>query len=128
MSIRVLLVEDLKPATELMTELLHFIGGFKIVGRCATEQSALQWLRGPAGGADLVLLDLMLREGSGFSVLQSGAVARTPTVVFSDFASPVVAQRCLALGAVAAIPKSDYRSLRSFLQSFRSGGATPLPA
>ncbi|TFZ07159.1 response regulator transcription factor [Ramlibacter henchirensis] len=120
MSIRVLLVEDIKATHQLITELLDFVGGFEVVGTCTTESCALQWLHDHPGQADLVILDLMLREGSGFSVL--AGVAREQAahaVVFSDFASPAVARKCRGLGALDAISKSDYRRLRVFLEKYR---------
>lgn len=120
MSIRVLLVEDVKATHALITELLDFVGGFEVVGSCATESGALVWLHDHPGEADLVILDLMLREGSGFSVL--GGIARgedVDVVVFSDFASPAVVRKCRSQGARDAISKSDYRRLRVFLENYR---------
>ena len=123
MSIRVLLVEDVKATHQLISELLDFVGGFQVVGSCATESSALVWLHDHPGEADLVILDLMLREGSGFSVLAGVAgLARdqaADVVVFSDFASPAVVRKCRGQGALDAISKSDYRRLRVFLEDYR---------
>jgi PleD family two-component response regulator len=91
LGIRVLVVEDIRATHELITELLDFVGGFELVGTCHTESAALQWLHEHEGGCDLVLLDLMLREGSGFTVLSRLSAAGSPdVVVFSDFASPAV--------------------------------------
>jgi DNA-binding NarL/FixJ family response regulator len=119
-SIRVLLVEDIKATHELIAELLQFVGGFKVVGSCSTEAHAIQWLHDHEDGCDLVVLDLMLREGSGFSVLSMLATHPGPrVVVFSEFASPAVVRKCRTLGADDAIPKSDYRRLRVFLEKFR---------
>ena len=120
MSIRVLLVEDIKATHELIAELLQFVGGFKVVGSYTTEMHAMQWLHDHEDGCDLVVLDLMLREGSGFSVL--GALSSRPgpkVVVFSEFASPAVVRKCRSMGAEDAISKSDYRRLRVFLEKFR---------
>ena len=120
MSIRVLLDEDDKATHQLITELLDFVGGFQVVGTCATEFAALTWLHDRPGEADLVILDLMLREGSGFSVL--AGLARDESadvVVFSDFASPAVVRKCRSQGARDAISKSDYRRLRVFLENYR---------
>lgn len=120
MSIRVLLVEDVKATHQLITELLDFVGGFEVVGTCVTESSALVWLHDHPGGIDLVILDLMLREGSGFSVLAGAAREHAAdVVVFSDFASPAVVRKCRSQGALEAISKSDYRRLRVFLEKYR---------
>lgn len=127
MGIRILLVEDVRQSHELIVELLMLVGGFDLVGTCATESTALQWLHDHPGGADLVVLDLMLREGSGFSVLQhlscAGMRGAPDAVVFSDFASPAVVGKCRSQGALDAIPKADYRRLRVFLERYRGGEA-----
>lgn len=120
MSVRVLLVEDLRAAHDLVAELLEIVGGFRIVGHCQTEGAALQWLHDHPEGADLVILDLMLREGSGFTILAELERRTAPdVVVFSDFASPAVVGKCRSLGAKAAIAKSDYLRLRTFLDRYR---------
>lgn len=120
MGIRVLLVEDVRQTHELISELLMLVGGFDVVGSCSTESQALQWLHDHPGGTDLVILDLMLREGSGFSVLTHLDDPQRPdVVVFSDFASPAVARKCCGQGALDAISKADYRRLRVFLESYR---------
>ncbi len=121
MGIRVLLVEDVRQSHELISELLMLVGGFQVVGTCATESQALQWLHDHPGAVDLVTLDLMLREGSGFSVLAHlSSVEDAPdVVVFSDFASPAVVRKCRSQGAMDAISKNDYRRLRVFLERYR---------
>ena len=120
MAVRVLVVEDVKASHELILEVLQVVGGFRVLGVCATEGSALQWLHDHHGACDLVILDLVLREGSGFTVLNALIGPEQPDIlVFSDFATPAVAAKCLGLGAIDAIPKSDYRSLRNFLEQYR---------
>jgi CheY-like chemotaxis protein len=120
LGIRVLLVEDVRQAHELISELLLLVGGFEVVATCASEGQALQWLHDHPGDADLVILDLMLREGTGFSVLAHlDAPQRPDVVVFSDFASPAVARKCRGQGALDAISKADYRRLRVFLEQYR---------
>ena len=120
MGIRVLLVEDVRQSHELISELLLLVGGFQVVGSCSTEGHALQWLHDHPGEADLVILDLMLREGSGFSVLAHLSTLQGPdALVFSDFASPAVVRKCRNQGALDAISKADYRRLRLFLERYR---------
>lgn len=118
MAVRVFLVEDQKPMQELLRDLLDSVGGFELVGLAASETSATDWLLRHQGGWDLAIFDLMLAEGSGFTLLsrcrrESGAV-----VVFSDFVTPVVQQRCLRLGADGVISKSEFGALRAYLQAF----------
>lgn len=116
---RILVVEDVRASQDLVSELLSLVGGYRLVGVCRTEGAALQWLHEHPHACDLVVLDLMLQEGSGFSVLRKLDAPHTPdVVVFSDFATPAVADKCCELGARAAIPKADVLQLRDFLTSF----------
>src|SRR5262245_19315853 len=107
MALRVFLVEDQKPMQTLLTDLLDSVGGFEVVGLAASETSATDWLCRHQGGWDLAIFDLLLGEGSGFTLLarcnkeSSGAV-----LVFSDFVTPVVRQRCIRLGADGVISKA----------------------
>ena len=118
MSRRVFVVEDQRSSFELISEIVDLVGGFRIVNHCTTEGTALQWLYDHPDGADLVVLDHMLSEGSGFSVLAHLANRKNApaVVVLSDFASPGIVAKCLAAGAAGAISKADYRKLRTFLE------------
>lgn len=119
MAVRVLVVEDQEPMQELLRDLLESLGGFEVVGLAASETSATDWLLRHRGGWDLAIFDLMLAEGSGFTLLArcdkepSGAV-----VVFSDFVTPVVRQHCLRLGADRVISKTEFGELRAYLEAF----------
>lgn len=119
MAVRVFLVEDQKPMQELLRDLLDSVGGFEVVGMASSETAATEWLLRHQGGWDLAILDLLLAEGSGFTLLSrcnkdpSGAV-----LVFSDFVTPVVRQRCIRLGADGVISKAQFGELRAYLQAF----------
>ena len=119
MAVRVLIVEDSRPMQELVGDLLESVGGFEIVGMASNETAATDWLLRHRGGWDLAIVDLLLAEGSGFTLITrcnkepGGAV-----LVFSDFVTPVVRQRCLRLGADGVISKAQFGELRRYLQAF----------
>ena len=119
MTVRVLIVEDSKPMQELVGDLLESVGGFEVVGMASNETAATEWLLRHRGGWDLAIVDLLLAEGSGFTLITrcnkepGGAV-----LVFSDFVTPVVRQRCIRLGADGVISKAEFRELRAYLQAF----------
>jgi two-component system OmpR family response regulator len=131
MAVRVFLVEDLKPMRELIGDLLQSVGGFELVGTAGSETQATEWLQDNRGRWDLAIFDLRLGEGSGFTLISrchkdregSGAV-----LVFSDFISPAVRQRCLRLGAENVISKARFDELRSYLMAFLSRSQNIQPA
>jgi two-component system OmpR family response regulator len=106
--LRVLIVEDSPDILEGLSELLTATGRCEIVGRAASERQALEWSFQNEAGFDVAIVDLLLREGSGFAVM-SHLVKYQPgkVVVLSEFVTPVLAERCLALGAVAAFTKTQ---------------------
>lgn len=119
MGVRVLIVEDAKPMQELVSDLLESVGGFEVVGMASNETAATEWLLRHRGGWDLAIVDLLLAEGSGFTLITrcnkepGGAV-----LVFSDFVTPVVRQRCIRLGADGVISKGEFAALRAYLAAF----------
>jgi DNA-binding response OmpR family regulator len=87
----------------------------------STETSATEWLLRHQGGWDVAILDLLLGEGSGFNLLSrcsSDAASGGVVLVFSDFVTPVVRQRCLRLGADDVISKAQFGELRAYLEAF----------
>ena len=106
--IKVFIVEDSQDFAEALAELLAANDGkCGIVGTANSEQSALDWSFEHEAGFDVAIVDLLLRDGSGFAVLAHMAKYQPgKIVVLSEFVTPVMAERCKALGAVAAYQKS----------------------
>jgi DNA-binding NarL/FixJ family response regulator len=93
--------------------------GFEVLASAATEQQASDWLRLHGGACDLVIMDLLLAEGSGFGVLRhySKSVQRGKVVVFSGFVTDTVRERCVALGADAVFSKTEPVQLAQYLRT-----------
>jgi DNA-binding NarL/FixJ family response regulator len=131
MELRVFLVEDLRSIRTLMGELFSAIGGLRLVGSAATEAEAKLWLCDNPDGWDLVIIDLILDEGSGIEVLREAKhlAPRSRAVVFSSFASPGIRAHCLSLGADAVFDKVDTASFVSWLDEevHRRPSAGPSP-
>jgi DNA-binding NarL/FixJ family response regulator len=114
--LRVFLVEDSPEIADSLAEALAASGSCEAVGRADTEQGALDWSFAHEAGFDVAIVDLILRDGSGFGVLahltkyQPAAV-----VVLSGFVTPSVAERCKALGAAAAFPKATPQECIQFV-------------
>ncbi|MEJ8840626.1 response regulator [Ramlibacter sp. AN1133] len=129
MAVRVFLVEDQKPMQVLMADLLHSVGGFELVGTASSETGATDWLYRHPGGWDLAIVDLLLGEGSGFTlIVRCNKEPAGSVLVFSDFVSPAVRQRCIRLGADGVISKAQFGELRAYLQAFPGRVAQPEPA
>lgn len=107
--IRVFLVEDLLRLHGLLSELFESIGGFEVLGTACTEAEAIAWLQEHPDACDLVVVDLMLEQGSGIGAIvrAKSTQPRAHIVVFSAYASTAVARHCIALGAHEVIGKED---------------------
>ncbi len=75
---------------------------------------------------DLILLDLVMPDGDGPQALQLvlDAFPRTKVVIISGYVNPLVAQRCLSLGAKGFIPKTASKAtLYNVLRLIVNGGS-----
>ena len=132
MAVAVFMVEDSPLVRSALEDLFEISGGFEVVGSASSEMRATQWLLEHPGAWDLATVDLMLEEGSGFNLvrrskLQPGAGT---VVVLSDYVTPAVAERCIALGADAVFMKSQAKELVEFLSRFalEREARSPAPA
>jgi two-component system OmpR family response regulator len=111
------IVEDSPLIRDNLIATLEELGPVRVVGSAEDEAGARCWLAGPGPGADLLIVDLFLKSGSGLAVL-AAARARGPSgrtgppqrrsqvVVLSNYATPAMRERCLALGADRVFDKS----------------------
>jgi DNA-binding NarL/FixJ family response regulator len=102
------IVEDSPVIRDNLIATLEELGPFTVVG-CAEDQvTAVQWLSRPEHHADLVILDIFLKGGSGLGVLRSmHRPAGQSLVVLSNYATKEVRTKCLALGADRVFDKSN---------------------
>jgi DNA-binding NarL/FixJ family response regulator len=107
--LRVFLVEDLQRMRSLLADLFSSMGGLRIVGSATTEAEARLWLEDHRDEWDVVVVDLVLEQGSGMEVIRScrAQPGGGKVVVFSSYATPGVRQHCIELGADAVFDKSE---------------------
>lgn len=125
------IVEDSPLIRDSLIATLEELGPVRVVGSADDEASALQWLAGPGPRADLLIVDLFLKSGSGLGVLAATRAHRHPAgqpaqagpsprpgqqvVVLSNYATPAMREKCLALGADRVFDKShDIEALLAF--------------
>lgn len=115
-----LLVEDKPEIRRILVETLEEIAPVKFIGLAGSEQHAKRWLRLYPEAWDLIILDLFLGKGNGFSVLQACRHRRPWQKVVVITTDPVMnfLQRCKALGADAVLDKSrEIDKLVAFCQA-----------
>lgn len=105
--LKLLLVEDSRLLTERLLEIVADIEGVQAVGAVETESEGVEAVR--SGRPDIVLLDLRLREGTGFGVLRyinSLEGQRPSVIVLTNYALPHYRRQAELLGARHFLDKS----------------------
>jgi len=117
---KVFVAEDAPEVRKRIVAMVGAIPGVAVAGEAESVRGAVDGTL--ASGADVLLLDLQLVDGSGLEVLAEVKRQR-PTVrviVLSNFATPQFRQACLAAGGDVFLDKSQEfarvpQTLRSWL-------------
>lgn len=122
MPLKVLIVEDARAAQEVIAELLYTLGGFDVVGVVHDEHGASHWIEATSPHWDIAIVDLLLAEGSGFNVLRLFRTAKPSAhlVVFSDFVTRAVAEKCIKFGANHVFNKGSVDALIAYLERLQA--------
>jgi DNA-binding NarL/FixJ family response regulator len=105
--IRLLVVEDSKRVADRLFELLDQVPHVDTIGAVESERDAIASLR--ETHPDVVILDLHLKQGTGFGVLRSlNAEGERPTVVvLTNFDLPEYRSQAHALGVTYFLDKAN---------------------
>ena len=127
MPLRIYLIEDDEPTRTALSELLRQqLRGVEIVGFGDNERSVTHWLSSHDRDWDLAIVDLQLRQGSGYAALQWCAtrMPQQKVVVLSNMVGEEVRARCLAAGADGVFDKSsELDALIDFCRGLPSASA-----
>jgi len=114
--LRVLLVEDSKVLTERLTEAIKQIADVELVGTADTEAAAVAAVKKET--VDVIILDLHLKQGTGFGVMRALAATQLKPriVVLTNYDLPEYKNAAIALGASHFLDKArDYGRLPEIL-------------
>lgn len=130
--LNVFLVEDNLLIRKNLEETLSELVGATLVGTADSEAGATQWLAANPQIWDLAIVDLFLKQGTGLPVIVASKdrTSRQKVIVLSNYLSPEVRSKCLALGADAVFDKThDIERFVAFCidlkTTFMSMGLTP---
>ncbi len=101
-------VEDNAALRESLIETLHELTCMRVIGSSGEAAQAQAWLTRRPNDWQLLLVDLLLRDGNGLQLIgQMGPRQATQkVVVLSNYASAAVRKRCAQLGVDAVFDKS----------------------
>src|ERR1700724_2519276 len=115
-SLRGLLVEDSNGLTERLTEAIRQIPQVKLIGTADTEATAVASAK--RDSIDVIILDLHLKQGTGFGVMRALATAhlKPRIIVLTNYDLPEYKNAAIALGASHFLDKPrDYGRLPEVL-------------
>jgi two-component system, OmpR family, response regulator len=113
--LRVLLVEDSPLLAARLGESLAPLEGVELVASVTDESSAVGAVAD--NQVDVIILDLQLKHGTGFGVVQRLGAKRPTVIVFTNYMLPEYRRRADALGVEYFLNKSrDYERLPQLLQ------------
>ncbi|MFM9921941.1 response regulator [Variovorax sp. H27-G14] len=107
-TIRTFIVEDNPTIRENLVGTLREVARIDPIGQAESEAEGMNWLMGNLGLWDLAIIDLFLKDGTGFRVLEA-CRDRGPSqkvVVLSNYATPDMRRKCALLGADAVFDKA----------------------
>jgi DNA-binding NarL/FixJ family response regulator len=132
------IVEDNPIIRDSLIATLDELVSIEVVGVAQDEATAVHWLTRCEHDAELVIVDIFLKAGSGLGVLRAakasraareaqgpeGSHPRRKLVVLSNYATPDIRQRCLGLGADRVFDKSnDIDELVQYCGRLAAGGS-----
>jgi DNA-binding NarL/FixJ family response regulator len=120
-----LLVEDSRVLAERMRETLATLDDVEVVASVTDESAAVAAVRD--NHVDVIVLDLQLREGTGFGVMERLGKSRPLVIVFTNYMLPEYQRLANALGVEYFLNKSrDYERLPEIIQEIGASQQDPL--
>ncbi len=103
------IVEDSLTIRENLISTLEEVSPVKVIAFAETEDQAGRWLAEHKSDWQLAIVDLFLKEGSGFGVLKSCQKRRAEqkVVILTNYATADVRRRCAELGSDAVFDKCN---------------------
>lgn len=106
--LRCFLVEDSPVIRQNLISTLEEMLPVEVVATAEEESEAVQWMRRSNEACDLMIIDIVLRSGTGLEVLRQARRLQPQArlVVLSNYATRDIRQRCMGLGADRIFDKS----------------------
>ena len=119
MPLNMFVIEDSAVIRENLIATLEELAPVRVIGCAEEEQGAVTWLEAHRRDCDVVVVDVFLKSGSGLGVLRrrTGGTMGPSYVVLTNYATPEMREKCLALGALRVFDKSsDIEALVSYCE------------
>jgi DNA-binding NarL/FixJ family response regulator len=117
--VKVVIVDDSAAVRERLAIMISDLPGFEVSGQAEDVQEGIRLIRELK--PDVVLLDIRMREDSGFNVLKyirNGIQPKPLVVVITNYPYPQYQKKCLENGADYFLDKSsEFEKIVGILQT-----------
>jgi DNA-binding NarL/FixJ family response regulator len=117
--VKVVIVDDSAAVRERLAIMISDLPGFEVSGQAEDAQEGIRLIR--EFKPDVVLLDIRMREDSGFNVLKyirNGIQPKPLVVVITNYPYPQYQKKCLENGADYFLDKSsEFEKIVGILQT-----------
>ena len=118
-ALKAFVVEDSPVIRENLVSTLQELTSVQVIGAVETQRDAIARLTDTSMTCDLVIIDIVLKDGTGFDVLANPAVfrERRKFIVLTNYATGAIRRRCSELGVDRVFDKSnDIEELVAYCQ------------
>ena len=126
--LNVFVVEDSPTIRRNLIAALEEMAPVQVVGFAEDAEAAITELSRNPPPCDLAIVDVLLRRGSGVDVLKALRARGSPLrrVVLTNYATPLIREHCLALGADRVFDKSgEVEGLLAYCEALAGAGTGP---
>lgn len=119
---RCFLVEDSELIRRNLIATLEEMLPMQVVGFAEDEAGAVDWMKSDGSGCDVMIIDLFLKTGTGLEVLRhaSALCPAAQRIVLTNYATPLIRDRCALLGAHRVFDKSaELEDLLGYCEQLR---------
>ena len=130
-TVRTFIVEDNPTIRKSLVGTLREVARVDPVGEAESEEEGSRWLSDNLSQWDLAIVDLFLKDGTGFRVLEACRHRNSmqKIVVLSNYATPEIRRKCAHLGADAVFDKAtEIEDLIDYCQRRRQERFSPQTA
>lgn len=108
MTLNAILVEDSSTIRETLVPTMAELANTDVIAVAESATEAVDVLNRHAGQWDVVIVDMFLRQSSGFEVIEAceHRGASQKVIVLTNYATADMRRRCMAWGADAVFDKS----------------------
>jgi DNA-binding NarL/FixJ family response regulator len=118
MRLRVVIIEDIPELRDLLETIIGEVRGLRLSATLSSADAFSRWASQASAGCDLALVNLLLKDGSGFTAVERCAADGTCSVIgIADHVDGTILRRATRHGAQAVFGRMEFHALFECLEA-----------